>query len=174
MEDRFIKLNCANCGAKLEVYDDMERFACGYCGTEMLVQRRGGTVALKAVTEAIKKVQIGTDKTAAELALVRLEKELEQLKADSVQMQNRLSGRKTEMGCAVVLAIPLIFLLQGVAGENAGAAVVLGVAIIGGVVWAVKQNTKNREEWSQALIESKSKMEQTEQEIARTRKTLEG
>jgi ribosomal protein S27E len=62
--DHFINLNCANCGAKLEVYDDMERFACGYCGTELIAQRRGGTVALRAVTEAIKKVQIGTDKTA--------------------------------------------------------------------------------------------------------------
>ena len=72
MADHFINLNCANCGAKLEIYDDMERFACGYCGTELIAQRRGGTVALRAVTEAIKKVQIGTDKTAAELALLRL------------------------------------------------------------------------------------------------------
>ena len=31
-------------------------------GTETVVHRRGGTVALKAVTEAIKKVQIGTEK----------------------------------------------------------------------------------------------------------------
>src|ERR1039457_5902622 len=59
MSDHFINLTCANCGGKLEVYDDMERFACGYCGSEMLVQRRGGTVILKAITEAIQKVQIG-------------------------------------------------------------------------------------------------------------------
>jgi DNA-directed RNA polymerase subunit RPC12/RpoP len=72
MAEHFINLNCANCGAKLDVYEDMERFACGYCGTQLFVQRRGGTVALKAVTDAIKKVQIGTDKTAAELALARL------------------------------------------------------------------------------------------------------
>ncbi len=43
----------------------------------MIVVRRGGTVALKAVSEAIKKVQIGTEKTAAELAIVRYEKELQ-------------------------------------------------------------------------------------------------
>jgi ribosomal protein S27E len=79
MSEHFVNLNCANCGAKLEVYDDMDRFACSFCGTEMLVQRRGGTVALKAITEAIKKVQVGTDKTAAELAIVRLEKELDDL-----------------------------------------------------------------------------------------------
>jgi DNA-directed RNA polymerase subunit RPC12/RpoP len=78
MTPHFINLNCTNCGAKLDVHDDddMERFACGYCGTEIIVQRRGGTVALKALTAAIIKVQTGTDKTAAELALARYEKEI--------------------------------------------------------------------------------------------------
>jgi len=71
MPEHFINLSCANCGSKLNVYDDMERFACSYCGTELIVQRRGGTVSLRAVTEAIKRVQIGTDKTAAELAIAR-------------------------------------------------------------------------------------------------------
>src|SRR5450432_973824 len=93
MSEHFIDLNCTNCGGKLEVYDDMERFACGYCGSQMIVQRRGKTVALKAVTEAIHKVQIGTDKTAAELAIVRLNKELEILKADYARMEaSRSSG----------------------------------------------------------------------------------
>jgi hypothetical protein len=55
-----IKLSCISCGAKLNVYDDMERFFCGYCGTGMSVQRRGGAVILKTLTEAIQKVQVGT------------------------------------------------------------------------------------------------------------------
>ena len=76
MSDHFIGLNCSNCGATLDVYDDMERFICGACGTNLLVQRRGGTVRLTSVTEAIRKVQVGTDKTAAELALIRLNDEL--------------------------------------------------------------------------------------------------
>src|SRR5260370_9134138 len=80
MPENFISLKCQSCGGKLDVYEDMERFACGYCGTEMIVQRRGGTVALKLVQEAIKQLQIGTDKTAAELALVRLGDELKVLK----------------------------------------------------------------------------------------------
>ena len=41
----------------------------------MIVQRRGGTVALKALREAIRQVQVGTDKTAAELAIARLDRE---------------------------------------------------------------------------------------------------
>lgn len=41
MSDSITKLNCASCGANLDVYDDMQRFACGFCGIEMVVQRRG-------------------------------------------------------------------------------------------------------------------------------------
>jgi hypothetical protein len=33
------------------------------CGTEVVVQRRGGTVVRKAVTEAIRRVEIGTEKS---------------------------------------------------------------------------------------------------------------
>jgi predicted RNA-binding Zn-ribbon protein involved in translation (DUF1610 family) len=50
MTAHFITLSCASCGGTLEVYDDMERFACGYCGMEITVQRRGGTAVLKAVS----------------------------------------------------------------------------------------------------------------------------
>jgi hypothetical protein len=31
----------------------MDSFACRYCGTGMVVQRRGGTVGLKSIEEAI-------------------------------------------------------------------------------------------------------------------------
>ena len=40
---------------------------CRYCGTEMLVHRKGGTVSLNLVAEAIRNVQIGTGKTATGL-----------------------------------------------------------------------------------------------------------
>jgi DNA-directed RNA polymerase subunit RPC12/RpoP len=105
MPDRFINLSCANCGGKLEVYDDMDRFACGYCGTEMLVQRRGGTVALKAVAEAIEKVRKGVDKTAAELAIVRLEKERSEL----------LESEKKSDYSVGLLMLGLFFAVSGMA-----------------------------------------------------------
>jgi predicted RNA-binding Zn-ribbon protein involved in translation (DUF1610 family) len=72
-----LTLSCVNCGGKLQVSLDMTRFACGYCGTEQIVKRKGGTVALKGLTEAINRVQAGTDKTAAELALNRLSADLQ-------------------------------------------------------------------------------------------------
>jgi ribosomal protein S27AE len=77
--DRFTSLTCPNCGGKLEVFDDMERFACGYCGREIAVEWRGGTVALKDLSEFIQHLQTGAERTAAELALVRLRQELSDL-----------------------------------------------------------------------------------------------
>jgi predicted RNA-binding Zn-ribbon protein involved in translation (DUF1610 family) len=102
--DRFIPLKCQSCGAKLDVYDDMTRFACGYCGLEMLVERRGGTVSLKAVEEAIQKVQVAADKTAAELALSRLEGELKALEA---QRQSLLRV-KPSGGCVLLVFLAVI------------------------------------------------------------------
>ncbi len=57
----------------------MHRFACGYCGREMALEFRGGTVASKAITESIQYLRTGAERTAAELALVRLQRELTDL-----------------------------------------------------------------------------------------------
>ncbi len=89
MPQHFISLKCSNCGGKLDVFDEMERFACRYCGTEMVVQRQGGTVALKAITEAIQQLRTGAEKTAAELALVRLQRE-------SIDLEDRLSALRAK------------------------------------------------------------------------------
>ena len=169
MLDHFISLNCANCGAKLEVYDDMERFACGYCGTEMLVKRRGGTVALHAVTEAIKRVQVGTDRTAAELALVRLGTELEQLKADRFQVQKR-RGADDGSGCVFVV---LLLVSIGAFQASPAIGVVVVVLCIGVGVWWFRDGAANDRRLRQTLAEMKSRIEQKEQEIDRTRKTVQ-
>lgn len=59
-----LKLSCKSCGAKLELTDDIDRFACAHCGSEWLVNRSGGIVSLKAVEESIKKIEASSDKTA--------------------------------------------------------------------------------------------------------------
>jgi DNA-directed RNA polymerase subunit RPC12/RpoP len=102
---RVVSLKCENCGGRLDVGDDMERFACGYCGAEMVVQRRGGTVALKGVTEAIGKVQVGTDKTAAELAISRHEKELAELRGTQAELNRQVGEAGVGIGCAGFLFV---------------------------------------------------------------------
>lgn len=75
-----IAMKCASCGAGLQIAPDMDHFACGYCGASLTVARQGGTVALNLVADSIAKVQVGTDRTAAELAIARISKEIDQLR----------------------------------------------------------------------------------------------
>jgi predicted RNA-binding Zn-ribbon protein involved in translation (DUF1610 family) len=109
MSEKPVPISCPNCGAGLDVYSDMERFSCGYCGTAIMAERRGGTVSLKCVTEAIRKVQAGTDKTAAELALARLAKELAANKAAVQAIERRDLG--TSAGCAGLVAFVAVTVL---------------------------------------------------------------
>ena len=72
---RIIDLACKRCGAPLKIKDGMDYFACGNCGAQLYVEREGGTVSLQLV-EALGSIRTGAAQTAAELALVRLNKEL--------------------------------------------------------------------------------------------------
>jgi len=147
MHDTFISLSCANCGGKLEIYEEMERFACRYCRSELLVQRRGGTVALKAVTEAIKQVQVGTDKTAAELAIIRLEREAVELSDRFAQLSRTHTGSRLGVRLLVMTgllsagALISVASLIGVMSSsgNPGVAIAistaLGVVFLGLAVW---------------------------------------
>ncbi len=72
---RVVSLSCPGCGAALEVGPALTQLACGYCGKVATVERSGGTIALLPMVAAIERVQVGTDKTAAELAMVRLKAE---------------------------------------------------------------------------------------------------
>lgn len=72
-------MKCASCSAPLEIKPETTEFVCAYCGSAQIVDRSGGTVTLNLVAETLGKVQQGTDRTASELALVRLKKELQHL-----------------------------------------------------------------------------------------------
>ena len=82
----FITLACPNCGGKLEITPDVERFACKYCGNEHLVRRSGGVVSLAPVMEGLKRVEgkfdqvlTGSDRLAAEQTIQRLKEEIQAL-----------------------------------------------------------------------------------------------
>lgn len=82
----FVTLSCPNCGGKLQVTNNIDRFACAHCGKEHIVLRSGGTVSLQPVLDKIGEVKQSIDslkgvtargasaseRTAAELALQRL------------------------------------------------------------------------------------------------------
>jgi hypothetical protein len=72
----FVTLSCPSCGGKLEITEDVERFACSHCGQEHIVKRGGGIVSISPLVQGLKNIEIGVDKTAAELALKRISNEL--------------------------------------------------------------------------------------------------
>jgi hypothetical protein len=77
-----VRLSCPTCGGRLEIKPGMTRLACGYCGNEHVVHRDGGTITLEAVGENLVKIVGSTERTAMELTLTRLEKELAQLRSE--------------------------------------------------------------------------------------------
>lgn len=181
MSDPFVPLKCPSCGAKLDIYNDMEKFACGYCGNEMLVQRRGGTVALKAIEDGIRQVQKGTDRTAAELALVRLERELQNLRelrptisvemaAEGVKALSDGFGRWAFAICGVILAGAgvMVFPILRDSGETlTGMAMLAGGLGFFGVSYAqFRKSGRLKEERSRRVQEQRQRMQNLEAKIA--------
>lgn len=87
-----IRLGCVGCGAALEIGQDVNQLACGHCGTSQVVQREGGAIHLKELAHTLSRVQAGTDKTAAELAIARLTQERDQTTS---HRQNYVNERTT-------------------------------------------------------------------------------
>ena len=85
-----IALSCQNCGAKLEISDDLEVFACKHCGMNYRVERAGGTVALTRLEEQLEAVSASANRQAAELALVRLKGELAEIEPKLAQAQSAI------------------------------------------------------------------------------------
>jgi len=75
----FAKLACPSCGATLNVPDNVDRFACSYCATELVAQRDEGVLTISPIVDALKEVQAGVDKTASELAIKRFREDLREL-----------------------------------------------------------------------------------------------
>jgi DNA-directed RNA polymerase subunit RPC12/RpoP len=56
---KFHQLKCPNCGAELEIEDELDVFFCKYCGTKIIVEGRSDT-AIKAkadITLAEKEIE---------------------------------------------------------------------------------------------------------------------
>lgn len=157
-----IRLTCPTCGGKLEVTEDIERFACSYCGNEHVVIRRGGVVSLKPVVEQLEQVKVGTDRTASELALVRLEKEITQLAGQLNALQS--SEGQWALFFVLCLVAGAILLPRGTFEVFRWILIVLGIIFL--AVWRSgenKRSAKRRE--IETLLEAKRQEYVRHQEI---------
>ena len=74
----FIEMTCKSCGGKLKITTEIDEFACMYCGTEFRVRRGDGIVSISPLVDEMRKVSVSTDKTASELAIVRVKQEIQE------------------------------------------------------------------------------------------------
>jgi len=177
-----IKLTCPTCGGKLEITGDIERFACSYCGNEHVVIRRGGIVSLKPVVEALGKVEVGTDRTASELAMARLEKEIyflrqEMGKPDLGYEAINAVGCLLWLAAAFLLGSALVaWLLSLYAGEESAAAVlclaVPGI-IAGAIAWRLGGKRPGKA-WSARQQRLKAQLDAKIAEYEEHRRIVEG
>jgi len=129
-----------------------------------MVIRRGGIVSLKPVVEQLEQVKVGTDRTASELALVRLEKEIRVAKGRLATLQSPPSP----MGCFTVVALMTFALSFCMIGEEQDyTCVTMSAFLLGGclvVSYLVGRPKKGRQE-IELLIKAKEEEYRRHQEI---------
>ena len=127
----FITLTCPNCGGKLEITKDLQQFACAHCGTEHRVNRSASVISLTPFVDGIKKVQIGVDKTASELAIVRLKDEIALLEneyEDKYSYRNWLI--KTIIVWGIGSLVGIFFLVRGIQFSSTSL-IIIGIIVAG-------------------------------------------
>ena len=94
-QNDFISLACPNCGGKLSITPDLERFACQYCGNEQIVRRQGGVVSLEPVLEGIKRVETKFDNLLSGSDKMAAEKTIQRLKSEITELEKKINERET-------------------------------------------------------------------------------
>jgi predicted RNA-binding Zn-ribbon protein involved in translation (DUF1610 family) len=111
----FVTLSCPTCGGKLQITQDIDRFACSHCGNEHVVKRSGGIVALSPVVEGLAKVQVGVDKAASELTIIRLNSELMTLKQQEKEIAAKLGRARKDVAndpiSSVIFMLTILFVM---------------------------------------------------------------
>ena len=91
-------LKCPNCGSALQVKRGTGSFACAHCASTLAMHTDGGTVSLEPLTAGIQGIQRNTDRTAAELAIKRLNEEIAQLEGEAARIKSDAREMNTLAG----------------------------------------------------------------------------
>ena len=96
-------LACPACGASLTILTGVERLSCTYCAASLAVERRESDGISLSV---IQRLQKGMDRTAAELAIVRLNKEIRDVQRRLQAETGRHDARVAQMTAEATTAWP--------------------------------------------------------------------
>ncbi len=125
MTNPITTLTCPTCGSRLSIVKGIDRFTCGHCGNEHIVKRESGIVYLEPIAEDVRQIRasveninVGVDRTAAELAIPRLTKEIGELEGQleaaqaSVQVRPSTDIRpRTSREIGLIVLSFLLFLI---------------------------------------------------------------
>jgi DNA-directed RNA polymerase subunit RPC12/RpoP/uncharacterized membrane protein YeaQ/YmgE (transglycosylase-associated protein family) len=145
----FITLSCPNCGGKLQITTEIDRFACAHCGQEHIVKRGAGTISLHPVIEGLDKVQHGVDKTSSELAIKRLTGEINSLIDQKERAKGSWYGSNYGWGCFLIFIFGILTVMCYMTGDGFSiASLFLAVvtAIIAILVFRYLNRMKENEE----------------------------
>jgi hypothetical protein len=132
----FITLTCPSCGGKLKVTDQIHLLACRNCGNEHMVVRDSGTLYLAPIAQDVRHIRVGVDKTAAELAVARLTREIDALELQTKALTTRpdeewVAGGKWIKALAFLGVLLLFAVWAAPNGDNPRAFVIAGIVLLG-------------------------------------------
>lgn len=175
----FLTLSCPVCTGQLKITEDLNRFACAYCGTEHLVRRTDSTISLQPMVEGLRNVQKGVDRTASELAIVRLEREIPVISQRLMKAKEEREALRanydlivTRSFVAIMIAIAALVLLFYSALRGDGNLAVSAL-FFGGLAVAYFLETRKKQPMRLAQIEQLSQVEtKTRRELQTRQKEL--
>lgn len=163
-----LNLTCPSCNSKLQIPRDVIRFACETCGSELVVDKRGGIVVLRTVSSEAsntKDIPVGTniDRTSAELAIARLRKDIEELTKEYRTISGDDNTSAIIWGGLGVL-VGIIF----IANDGAPVGLFIGIPSLLILVFAIYTTNKN----SIRKRELSQKIQKKQREISKYEKIV--
>lgn len=133
-----VNLSCPSCGAELEIAENLDRFACSYCGSKQIVSRSGRTVSLSLTVEKLEGIKLGVDKTASELAIKRLREDIINLEEGkkSIHTDKDSSIKSIRFVAKILIVVGIIFLMGGI-GNFSISSLTSYLLIFGGVAGSI-------------------------------------
>ena len=150
----FITLSCPNCGGKLNITADIERFACQYCGHEHIVRRSSGMVSLEPVVQVMKSIDsninlvgVGVNKLGFSSEKQVAEQTITRLKGEIANINTEIGQYDTSTGCGVSIAVSmglgfLALLITAIAKGWSFWLILLFIGLVGLMVWVLISASK--------------------------------
>lgn len=145
-QSTFITLACPNCGGKLQITPDTERFVCPFCEYEHIVQRTGGTVSLEPVIKAMQSIDSSIHLVGHGINQIGLSSEWQATEQTIARIRSEIDGINKQMAAfkfrkyfKVIFGILIFFVAFGltsqlVAQEGASALLCTVPLAVAGIV----------------------------------------